>query len=134
MAIDNVKDYIYEYCRKYHFDMMPSEVRARYDTFAKNDDFIGNMKYWKRDLGGKTLPTLNPAKLEQLYNLFQAVFENMSQNQRKFAEKSGTKKFFNDWFGDGKVFNQPKPVPGVDDLVNDFVGEVLDHDTATTTQ
>ncbi len=134
MAIDNVKDYIYEYCRKYHFDMMPSEVRARYDTFAKNDDFIGNMKYWKRDLGGKTLPTLNPAKLEQLYNLFQAVFENMSQNQRKFAEKSGTKKFFNEWFGDGKVFNQPKPVPGVEDLVNGFVREVLDHDTATTTQ
>lgn len=134
MAIDNVKDYIYEYCRKYHFDIMPSEVRARYDTFAKNDDFIGNMKYWKRDLDGKPLPTLNSAKLEQLYNLFQAVFENMSQNQRKFAEKSGTKKFFNEWFGDGKVFNQPKPVPGVEARVDDFVKSVLDKDPTTTTQ
>lgn len=113
---------------------MPSEVRARYDTFAKNDDFIGNMKYWKRDLDGKPLPTLAPARLEQLYNLFQAVFENMSQNQRKFAEKSGTKKFFNEWFGDGKVFNQPKPVPGVESRVDDFVNNVLDKDPTTTTQ
>lgn len=134
MAIDNVKDFIYEYCRKYHFDHMPPAVRERYNAYAKNKDFIGNMKYWARDLDGKPVPTLSSTKYEQLYNMFQAVFENMAQNQKKFAEKDGTKKFFNEWFGSGKMFTHPKPVPGVEAQIDDFVNNVLDRDRATTNQ
>lgn len=134
MAIDNVKDFIYEYCRKIHFDLMPSAVRERYDAYAKNKDFIGNMKYWARDLDGKPVPTLSSTKYEQLYNMFQAVFENMAQHQRDFAEKDGTKKFFNEWFVSRKMFTHPKPVPGVEAQIDDFVNTVLAKDRATTNQ
>lgn len=124
--INNVNDFVYDFCRKYHFDKMPPEVRARYDTYAKNKDFSGNMKFWARDLDGKPLPTLDNSKLEKLYDLFQAVFENMAQKQKDFADNNAVKNFFNEWFGDGKVFNQPKAVAGVEARIEDFVTNVLD--------
>ncbi len=125
-TINNVKDFIYEFTRQYHFDKMPPEVRARYNDFKKNDDFSGNMKYWKRDLDGKTLPSLDSSKLRKIYDLFQDVFENMSQNQKKFKENNDVKNFFNDWYGVGKVFDQPQSVAGVDARIEDFVTKVLD--------
>ena len=92
-TINNVKDFIYEFTRQYHFDQMPPEVRARYDDYAANADFAGNMRFWHRDLEGKPLPLLHNSKLEKIYDLFQDVFENMAQNHDKFKETKATNNY-----------------------------------------
>lgn len=125
-TINNVKDFIYEFTRQYHFDKMPAEVRARYEDYAKTDDFDGNMKYWKRDLEGQPLPLLDSSKLRKMYDMFQDVFETMSQNKKKFKDTKAVNDFFENWFGTGKVFDQPQPIGGVEARIEHFVTNVLD--------
>lgn len=130
MAISNVKDFIYEYTRKRHFDQMPPETRARYDEYKKNKDFASgsNVESWVKDLDGHPVPSLDSAKYNDLYKMFQAMFENMAQNKKKFIGKNkAVETFFNNWFGDTKLFNHPQPEVGVDSKITDFVNEVLKH-------
>lgn len=131
MAINNVKDFIYEFTRKRHFDQMPAETRARYDEYKKNKDFNGNMKFWVRDLDGQPAPVLDSSKYEDLYKLFQDAFEKMSQNKKKFKDKGATKKFFEEWFGDGKLFKPKQFSTEVKDKISDFVTNVLDNPART---
>lgn len=101
---------------------MPADVRANFDKFAEHKDFTGNMKYWP-DLLTEELPEFNDSQCRKLYDLFQAVFETMSKKQKDFETKTETtKKFFDTWFGDGKLFNKPEPISGVEDRVKDFAG------------
>lgn len=127
-VMDNVKDFIEQYCKILHLANMPTNVRARFDKYAKTKDFAGNMKKWP-DLLDAELPELSDAKLKNLYNLFQAVFENMSQNQKNFADKKAVNDFFKEWYGDSddKLFRISEPVAGVEARINDFVQTVLDN-------
>ena len=127
-VMDNVKDFIEKYCKILHLANMPTNVRARFDKYAKTKDFAGNMKHWP-DLLDAELPELSDAKLKNLYNLFQAVFENMAQHQKDFADKKAVNDFFNEWYGDSddKLFRISEPVAGVEARINDFVEKVLDN-------
>lgn len=127
-VMDNVKDFIEKYCKILHLANMPANVRARFDKYAKTKDFAGNMKKWP-DLLDVELPELSDTKLKNLYNLFQAVFENMAQSQKDFADKKAVNDFFNEWYGDSddKLFRISEPVAGVEARINDFVQTVLDN-------
>lgn len=134
VAINNVNDFIYEFTRKRHFDKMPAETRARYNEYKKNNDFSGNMKLWVRDLDGQPAPVLDSSKYEDLYKLFQEAFEKMSQNKKKFKNKGATKKFFEEWFGDGKLFKAKQFSTDVKNKIADFVTNVLDVPPPARTQ
>lgn len=125
-VMDNVKDFIEQYCKILHLANMPTNVRARFDKYAKTKDFAGNMKKWP-DLLDAELPELSDAKLKNLYNLFQAVFENMSQNQKDFADKKAVNDFFKEWYGDSddKLFRASEPIRGLKERVKDFTDNFL---------
>lgn len=125
-VIDNVKDFIEKYCKILHLANMPTNVRARFDKYAKIKDFSGNMKKWP-DLLDAELPELSDAKLKNLYNLFQSVFENMAQNQKDFADKKAVNDFFNEWYGDSddKLFRASEPIRGLKERVKDFTDNFL---------
>ena len=125
-VMDNVKDFIEKYCKILHLANMPANVRARFDKYAKTKDFTGNMKKWP-DLLDVELPELSDAKLKNLYNLFQAVFENMAQSQKDFADKKATNDFFEEWYGDSddKLFRASEPIRGLKERINDFTNNFL---------
>ena len=125
-VMDNVKDFIEKYCKILHLANMPANVRARFDKYAKTKDFTGNMKKWP-DLLDVELPELSDTKLKNLYNLFQAVFENMAQNQKDFADKKATNDFFEEWYGDSddKLFRASEPIRGLKERINDFTNNFL---------
>lgn len=127
-VMDNVKDFIEKYCKILHLANMPANVRARFDKYAENKDFTKDMDKWP-DLLNAELPELSDAKLRNLYNLFQAVFENMAQNKKDFADKKAVNTFFNEWYGDSddKLFRMSEPVTGVEARIDDFVKKVLDN-------
>ena len=125
-VMDNVKDFIEKYCKILHLANMPANVRARFDKYAETKDFTGNMKKWP-DLLDVELPELSDAKLKNLYNLFQAVFENMAQSQKDFADKKATNDFFEEWYGDSddKLFRASEPIRGLKERINDFTNNFL---------
>lgn len=114
MVIDDVKRFLFEYYRQRHFDLMPSEVRDRYDDYAKNKDFNGNMKWWDKELEGKPLPTLDPAKQEELFNIIQSALQGMDADKKKYNHNKPVTDFIEKWFGTFKPFDTAKSVPGVD--------------------
>ena len=129
-VMDNVKDFIEKYCKILHLANMPTNVRARFDKYAKNKDFAGDMKRWPdlleladRVKNGdlSALPTLRDEKWKDLYNDFQSVFETMAEHTDDFKYKDETtKKFFETWYGDGKLFNKSQPIDGLEDRMADF--------------
>lgn len=114
MVIDDVKRFLFEYYRQRHFDLMPQETRARYDNYAKNKDFNGNMKWWAAELDGQPLPTLDPAKQQDLFNLLQSALQGMDADKKKYNHNKPVKDFITKWFGTFKPFDLDKPVAGVD--------------------
>ncbi|MBO4672226.1 MAG: hypothetical protein J5608_01065 [Alphaproteobacteria bacterium] len=135
-VIDNVKEFIYEYARYVHLNQMPANVRARFEDYKEFKRFAGDMKYWpdiQENIANNDWPQLTDDKLEKLYDLFQAVFENMADHQDDFKLKTETTKpFFEKWFGTGKIFEQSQPVAGVEDRITDFVNRFLNNPTYKT--
>lgn len=119
---------LFAYFAQRHFDLMTPEVRARFDDYAKNEDFLGNMKYWNDNYKNAILPDLvndgavgtgNPHQLtdeewSDLYDAYQEAFQKMDIEKIPpigFVSeyKKATKDFIAEWFGDyasGKVFIQ----------------------------
>lgn len=114
MVIDDVKRFLFEYYRQRHFDLMPPEVRDRYDDYAKKKDFNGNMKWWAAELEGQPLPTLDVAKQEDLFNLLQNALQGMDADKKKYSHNKPVNDFIEKWFGTFKPFDVAKSVPGVD--------------------
>lgn len=114
MVIDDVKKFLLEYYRQRHFDLMPDEVRARYDGYAKIDDFNGNMKWWKKELVGNPLPELDPGKQEKLFEILQSALQGMDADKKKFNHNKPVSDFIEKWFGPFKPFEASHPMPGVD--------------------
>lgn len=117
----NYKEYIEKLVKKIHLQQMTPDVKARYDMFAKNKDFIGNMKDWETDLAADV--TLDDASYMEAYNAFAPVFESMSQHESELG--GATKAILHGSFGDGKAFNHREAIPGVDAQLQDFADNVL---------
>ena len=123
----DIKNKLFNYFAQRHFDLMPPEVRARFDDYAKHEDFQGHMKHWNDNFKGAATPdlvndvtggsntyNLTDEEWKELYDAYQEVFLNMDiakipsigfDNEYKKA----TKDFISKWFGnyaDGKVFVQ----------------------------
>ena len=45
-----MNDFLLQYYMQLRFNHMPAEVRAKFNEYAKNDDFRGHMKDWKKNL------------------------------------------------------------------------------------
>lgn len=126
----SVKEYLLLYFRKRHFDKMPDAIRAQFNAYAKNDDFRGDMKSWKRDLMGHPLPDANieldNSGWESLYKSFQAAFIAMSADKNSFKEKTDATKFLDTYFGDNaKMFSLSPIDPAIQTSISNFIASVI---------
>lgn len=114
--IKDVKQFLFDFYRQRHFDLMPDEVRARYDDYSKRDDFNGNMKWWKKELMDSTtgsnnpLPTLDVSKQQDLFELLQAALQGMDADKDKYNHNKPVKDFIEKWFGTFRPFNASKAI------------------------
>lgn len=108
MAV-KMNDFLLQYYMQMRFNHMPAEVRAKYDEYAKNDDFRGNMKDWKKNLMGNPMPDpteigglweLGDDEWKKLFNAFQNAFRGMAADQGSFKENKDANNFLNEYFGD----------------------------------
>ena len=131
----SVKEYLLLYFRQRHFDLMPDAIRAQFDVYAKNDDFRGDMKSWKRDLmengANKPLPDakkeLDKSAWESLFRSLQDAFISMSANKDSFKDNDAVKEFLDKYFGDPryKIFSLT-PVPdSIKTSVSDFINIIM---------
>ncbi len=121
-VVTDFKKYIETLVKKYHLEQMTPGVKARFDKYAKNKDFIGNMKNWEKDLAADV--ELDDAAAEAAYKAFLAVFENMAENTDSLNKNVKTE-VFDVLFGPDKVFNHPDPIYGVKDQLDDFAANLL---------
>lgn len=110
----SLKQKLFDYFAQRHFDLMTPEVRARFDDYAKNEDFQGHMKHWNDNYVGANLPDLlaagTPHQLsstewEELYNAFQEAFQALDSSKNPSVGfegpyKKATLDFIKKYFGD----------------------------------
>ncbi len=131
-----VKDFIESYAIHRHLYNMPPDVRKRFSKKMESKDYSGHHKYWPAylenvDQAPPQFPYLTSDNLyEELYSMFQAAFENMSEN-RSDLEKAGkedtTLAFLDKWYGAGKLFDSSKPVSGLEDRLRHFADFLTRH-------
>lgn len=122
-----VKDYLLLYFRQRHFNSMPDAERAQFDAYAKNDDFRGDMKSWKRDL----VDPQNPKKAEPdalieldksgwkaLFKYLQNAFRTMDADRSSFKATKEATEFLDTYFGDQYKLFSVAPIK--DDIVNNI--------------
>ncbi|MBO4582428.1 MAG: hypothetical protein J5714_00010 [Alphaproteobacteria bacterium] len=108
MAQD-MKEFLLNYYKQRHFDLMSPEVRAQFNVYRDRNDFTGNMKHWNKELlddtgKNKPVPELTEdADLEKLYNLFQDVLQDMAANKDDFKYETASTDFLSTWFGGTKA-------------------------------
>ena len=127
----SLKQKLFDYFAQRHFDLMTPEQRARFDDYAKNEDFLGHMKHWNDNYVGATLPDLlagathqlTPTEWEELYDAFQEAFQAMDASKNpsvgfEAPYKKATKDFIAKYFGDSsKTFTTTSATP---DTERDF--------------
>jgi len=108
----SLNDFLQKYYMQLHFDRMPEEVRARFDDYAKRGDFKGNMKKWKDELDGKSLPDPNDPNdglgqddWEKLFNIFNSTLGRMKRDADGLANNSQAKSFVDEYYGLHKLFS-----------------------------
>ncbi|MBR6838784.1 MAG: hypothetical protein IKM94_04430, partial [Alphaproteobacteria bacterium] len=136
LDFSKVKDFIESYAIHRHLYNMPPDVRKRFSKKMESKDYSGHHKYWPAylenvDQDPPQFPYLTSDNLyEELYSMFQAAFENMSEN-RSDLEKAGkedtTLAFLNKWYGAGKLFDSSKPVSGLEDRLKHFADFLTRH-------
>lgn len=128
-VVDNVKDFIYDYARYMHLNLMPAAVRARFSDYEKNKDFSGHMKDWPdilANIKSNDWPSLTDDKYQELYALFQNVFENMNRSVSKDRDApKAVKDFVNQWFGKNKLFQESEIIPDAQRRLEHFVKTCL---------
>lgn len=148
MAI-SFENKLFDYLAQLHFDLMSPEVRARFDEYAKNEDFQGHMKEWnKRYVGGLLPDFVSPGvagvtndhqltndEWKKLYSAFQKTLQRMNKSKNPKVGFDGgydkkTKDFIAKWFGSDKLFDQDKADPAVEDKLTDAPDSLLSFLTA----
>lgn len=136
----DLNNVLHTYLAQRHFDLMPADVRERFEKYADGGFFIGHMKQWREKylelnqenkLVSKGLTTLNAALLaenngndtladqdwKKLYDACQEAFQGMDDSKTNSVGYGGpynnpTKAFIAEWFGDDtKVFTSSKATP-----------------------
>lgn len=124
----DLKDFLFGFFAQRHFDIMPADVRARFDDYRANNDFNGHMKNWTTqfmDTDGTSLPLPelnNKEDVIALYNLCQAVFQKMAANYDDFKDIPPVNKFYKKWFGEGKIFNYSQATDDAKSDINAIKG------------
>lgn len=147
----DLNNVLHTYLAQRHFDLMPADVRERFENYAKGGFFIGHMKQWREkylndDLTSKTLIMLDAAILdanggistsadqdwEKLYDACQEAFQGMDDSKVNSVGygspyNNPTKAFIAEWFGDDtKVFTSSKAKSEADQLFKDL-GQFLEN-------
>lgn len=143
----SVKDFLTLYFRQRHFNEMPPEIRARFDDYAKRDDFRGDMKSWKKDLmhvdaNGKLVQNDLPraedlfkdangnddnSLWDSLFLSIQNALISMSAKRNSFADNKDAIGFLDTYFGDprNKIFSLPplnqQTVTQIDSFINNVI-------------
>lgn len=128
MAEIKMGEFLLQYFMQLRFNEMPPEVRAKFDDYAKADDFRGHMKEWKSRLMGNGLPDpngpdfhLNDEEWENLFREFQSAFRKMDTNRKTFTNdidfsvnNAKIIDFLNEYFGNGKLFDRAVASPAAE--------------------
>ena len=124
MAEFGLKDFLTNYYYQMQFASMWAEpmLRARFESYVKNRDFVGKMKDWLEvdelmNVDRSTTPhTYTPktnivdAELKdedfaKLYNMFHQAFGYMDADKKSLLYNRPAQEFLNQWFGPGKLFS-----------------------------
>ena len=128
----DLKNLVHDYLAQRHFDLMPADVKDRFDQYDKLGSFTGHMKTWSEKYVGSPLngleTTITDANdWEELYDSCQKAFQGMDAaktNSTGYGSpyNNPTKDFINEWFGDddSKVFTDSKPTPHVKTVFKDL--------------
>lgn len=113
-----MNDFLLQYYMQLRFNSMPAEVRAKFNDYAKNDDFRGHMKDWKKNLmtngANNPMPDPNEAggawelsndEWEKLFRAFQDAFRAMDADKKSFKDNKDANDFLNEYFGDLHLFS-----------------------------
>ena len=113
-----MSDFLLQYYMQLRFNHMPAEVRAKFNEYAKNDDFRGHMKDWKKNLmtngANNPMPDPNEAggawelsndEWEKLFRAFQDAFRAMDADKKSFKDNKDANDFLNEYFGDLHLFS-----------------------------
>lgn len=113
-----VNDFLLQYYMQLRFNHMPAEIRAKFNEYAKNDDFRGHMKDWKKNLmtngANNPMPDPNEAggawelgndEWEKLFRAFQDAFRAMDADKKSFKDNKDANDFLNEYFGDLHLFS-----------------------------
>ena len=128
----DIKNKLFNYLAQRHFDLMPPEVRARFDDYAKYEDFQGHMKHWYQNYKDSSTPdlannigtgeNLTDDEWINLYEAYQEVFQRMNDAKTPdlgFASQYNkpTKDFIARWFGTDKVFVPSQAKSDIDNML-----------------
>ena len=124
MAVFGLKDFLTNYYYQMQFEKMWSDpaVRARFEGYVKNRDFVGKMKDWlevdelmnvnrAHDPHTYTPKTnivdaeLQDADFEKLFDMFHQAFSRMDADRKSLIYNDPATKFLNTWFGTDKLFS-----------------------------
>ena len=115
LQFDDIKKFIRSYAIHQHLYNMPPAVRRQFNGMMEAKNYNGSMKYWPEylentDQEPPQFPKLtNDSDYEKLYAMFQAAFENMSENRGDLVDKGKedtTLAFLDKWYGPGKLFQR----------------------------
>jgi len=136
----SLKQKLFDYFAQRHFDLMTPEQRARFDDYAKNEDFLGHMKHWNDNYKGAMLPDLlsaavagaanahqlTPNEWEELYDAFQETFQSLDASKTPSVGFEGpyrkeTLDFIKKYFGDSsKTFTTTSATPATETVFRDL--------------
>lgn len=130
-----LQDLLVNYFKQYHFNRMSANVRAKFDEHVDNNDLVGNMKDWKKNLwvkDGEKDPTeilkaLSDDDLIELYKDIRARLQRLPENPAvykngKMDDDDDAVKFYNEYFGNDNMFHESsvdgRVKPTIDKLFN----------------
>ncbi len=125
--VQKYQDFIFEFVKTAHLQQMPADVKKRFDQYSQNADFVGNMKNWnaEKDREIEFDVAVADAEYKKAYKAFLAVFESMRENESSL-DKKVKEEILDKVFGTNKVFDNPKPILGVENELDNFRTQVLD--------
>ena len=125
--VQKYQDFIFEFVKTAHLQQMPADVKKRFDQYSQNADFVGNMKNWnaEKDREIEFDAAVADAEYKKAYKAFLAVFESMRENESSL-DKKVKEEILDKVFGTNKVFDNPKPILGVENELDNFRTKVLD--------
>lgn len=136
LQFDDIKKFIRSYAIHQHLYNMPPAVRRQFNGMMEAKNYNGSMKYWPEylentDQEPPQFPKLtNDSDYEKLYAMFQAAFENMSENRGDLVDKGKedtTLAFLDKWYGPGKLFQASQPVSGLNTRLTHFANFLETH-------